>query len=372
MKKVLLTTSALAGASLLTAGTAAAEAPTVSFSGAVTYEMIWNGGDVPAAGTGFNISANEQQSELVWVASGSSDNGLNYGARLDWRVLAGGGASAFDESWVDVSGSFGRIYLGQEDGVIDLIASHSGHSMQVGTWGTDGNNALRHVSYLGLNTGLHYYASHSAQTSDNNKIGYVTPNFSGFQAGVAFTPNSAAAQAAGTNNDNDANAFEVAVAWNGDLGDVALGIGGGYAIADDQSSTNGTQPPEDQNSYNIGATVGFAGFTVGAAYINNEDSNCAAATTTCDAGDGWNIGAGYNFGPGAVSIMYQTAEDDTDGNGRSDESAVVHAGINYTIADGLSTHLNGYWFDLENEAGSGVATNSNDAQVIILGTRVSF
>lgn len=94
--------------------------------------------------------------------------------------------------------------------------------------------------------------------------------------------------------------------------------------------------------------------------------------TNCDAGDGWNVGASYNFGPGAVSIMYQQSENDTDGNGQDDEVSILHAGVNYNIAEGLSAHLNGYWFDLENEAGSGVAANSNDATVVILGTRVTF
>lgn len=371
MKKVLLTTSALAGASLLAAAPAQAEAPQMTFSGALAYEFIFFGGDVAAAGTGTHISANEQQSELVWDARGSSDNGLNYRANIQWRALAGN-TGAFDESWLDLTGSFGRIYLGAEDGVGDLIGNQSGASVQVGTWGTDGNNALRHVSFLGLNTGTHYYQSHSGMTGDANKVGYVTPDFSGFQAGVSYSPNSGTGQATGSNLDANANAVELAAQWSGSFSDVSIGIGGSYGFSDDQSSTNGTRPPEDARGYTVGGLVGFAGFQVGAMFFDNGDSNCAAATTTCDDGDGWNVGASYNFGPGSASIMYQQGEDDIDGNGRSDESTIIHAGITYTIADGLSTHLNGYWFDLENESGSGVQTNSNDATVVILGTRITF
>ncbi len=374
MKKVLLTTSALAGASLLTAGTAAAEAPVMTFSGALAYEAVMFDGDQADAGTGFNVTANEQQSELVWDARGSADNGLKYRANIQWRWAnggAGGNAGTFDEAWLDFTGGFGRLFIGGEDGVSDLAAGTSGHSVQVGTWGTDGNNALRHVNFLGMSTALHYYASHAGMTGDANKIGYITPNFGGFSAGVSYSPNSTFLQAQGTNNDGNANAWEFAAGWSGSFGDVTLGVDGSYGIADDQSGVNGVDN-EDVGSYMVGATVGFAGFQIAGAFLDNGDSNCVKTVTNCDAGDGWNVGASYNFGPGAVSIMYQQSENDTDGNGRDDEVSILHAGVNYNIAEGLSAHLNGYWFDLENEAGSGVAANSNDATVVILGTRVTF
>lgn len=374
MKKVLLTTSALAGASLLTAGTAAAEAPVMTFSGALAYEMVAYGGDQADAGTGFNVTANEQQSELVWDAKGSADNGLNYRANIQWRWAnggAGGNAGTFDEAWIDFTGSFGRLYIGGEDGVSDIVGGTAAQSTQVGTWGTDGNNALRHVNFLGMNTALLYYNSHAGMTGDANKIGYITPNFSGFQAGVSYSPNSTFLQQQGANNDGNANAWELAAGWSGSFSDVSLAINGSYGFADDQSGTNGVTR-DDVRGYMIGGQVGFAGFAVSASYFNNDDSNCNKATVNCDAGDGYNVGASYSFGPGAVSISWQDAQDDTDGNNRDDEAKILHAGVNYTIAEGLSAHLNGYWFDLENESGSGVATNSNDATVFILGTRVSF
>jgi hypothetical protein len=391
MKKVLLTTSALAGASLMAAAPAQAEAPVMTFSGALAYEMVFFGGDQAAAGTGVNITANEQQSEFVWDARGSADNGLNYRANVQWRYPAGGGANtgSFDEMWLDFTGGFGRVYIGQEDGVSDLVAGTSGHSVQVGAWGTDGNNALRHVNFLGLNTGLHYYASHAGMTSDANKIGYVTPNFAGFQAGISYSPNSGAGQTAGSNNDGNAHAIELAAGWDGSFGDVTVGVDGSYGWADAQDggtltprATNpltGAVTPasiltdqEDIGAYMVGGTVGFAGFQLAAAYLDNGDSGCTKANANCDAGDGYNVGASYNFGPGGVSVMWQESSDDLNGDSREDEASILHAGINYNIAEGLSTHLNAYWFDLENESGSGVATNSNDATVVILGTRVTF
>lgn len=377
MKKTLLGASALIGVASLTAAPAvAAEAPEISFSGALAYEAVVHSGDIRAAGTGFNITGNEQASELVWEATGTADNGLEYGANVQWRWLGGGAAAGgFDEAWMDFQGGFGRAYVGFEDGISDLVAGTAGHTLQVGTWGTDGNNAARHVSFLGMNTKLHYYQSHLGLSGDTNKIGYSTPSFGGFQAGVSFSPEGNAGQATGVNNGALQNNFEFAAGYSNTFGDVSLTLDGAYGIAEDNTAVAAAAPVDSENvgSYQLGAMVGFAGFSVAGSWLDNDDSGCPDNVANCDAGDGWNVGAGYSFGPAAVSVMYQQAEDDTDGNGFDDESEIFHAGVSYTIAEGLSTYANYYNFSLENESGAGAGTaTSNDADVLILGSRITF
>eukprot|EP00752_Nemacystus_decipiens_P015826 g14136.t1 len=379
MKKSLLGASALVGAASFAAAPAMAEAPEISFSGALAYEMVIHDGDIDAGGTGINITGNEQQSELVWEATGTADNGLEYGANAQWRWMrnsAGADRSGgdFDESWIDFSGSFGRVYLGAEDGVSDLVAGTAGHTVQVGAWGTDGNNALRHANLAGAaNATLHYYQSHAAMTADANKIGYVTPSFSGFQAGVSFVPDNTAQQQGPVNNGAAQNVFEFAAGYSGTFGDVSVNLDGSYGIGEDNSAIAGATEigSEDIAAYMIGGMVGFAGFNIAAAYLDNDDSGCPDNVPNCDAGDGWNIGAGYSFGSVGVSAMYQEAENDPDGNGFNDESEIFHAGVNFTIAEGLSAHANYYAMSFDNEAGSAAATN-NDADVLILGSRITF
>ena len=373
MKKVLLGTSALAGASLLAAGPATAGAPVMTFSGALGYEAILSDGDQPAAGTGLNFSANEQQSELVWDAHGSADNGLNYGAQLQWRALTDN-KGEWDESWLEFTGGFGRLYVGSEDGATGQITT-SGNTLQVGTWGNGGNNALRHVEFFDIDTRLGYYATTFGDSGDANKIGYITPDFSGFKAGISYAPNGTTGQEAGRDNNDPRdghadNNFEVAAGWSGAFNDVTLGINGAYQIADDNSGTLGVSR-EDVKAYQIGGIVGFGGFQVAAAYLDNQDSTCVSNVSNCEAGDAYNVGASYGFGPGTVSVMWQTMENDLDGNGKNDEAKIWTAGAEYKIAEGLSTYLNGYWFDLQKDGGE-TAANKNDATVVILGTRVSF
>jgi hypothetical protein len=398
MKKTLLGASALVGAASLAAAPAlAAEAPEISFSGALAYEGVWSDNDnTEAAGHGLNITGNEQQSELVWEATGTADNGLEYGANVQWRWQRAGGPGAFDEAWMDFSGSFGRLYLGGEDGVTDLVAGTAGHSVQVGTWGTDGNNANRSIAGLGyalsngatLNTGLHYYNSMAGMNTDSNKIGYVTPSFAGFQAGISYTPDANFLQNTGTNNGAQQKLTEIAVGYGNTFGDVSLKLDASYGMGSDEAggtttgatlNNNGTitaggvttGDQEDISSFQVGAMVGFAGFSVAASALDNDDSGCASNTPTCDAGDAWNIGAGYSFGPASVSVMYQEAEDDTDGNGRSDESEIFHAGVSYTIAEGLSAYANYYNASISDEGGT-TSASSNDADVLILGSRITF
>lgn len=377
MKKTLLGASALVGvASFAAAPALAAEAPEISFSGALGYEAIWSDNDQETAGTGFNITGNEQQSELVWSATGTADNGLEYGANVQWRWLGNGaGAGGFDESYMDFRGGFGRVYLGSEDGVSDLVAGTAGHTVQVGTWGTDGNNALRAFTVPGgMNTAVHYYQSHAGMTSDSNKIGYVTPSFGGFSAGISYSPEGNTGQAAGVNDGAAQKVTEIAAGYNGSFGDVSLTVDGSYGFGSDEANNANAAAEidnEDISAYMLGAMVGFAGFNVAAAYGNNDDSGCASNVNNCDAGDFWNVGAGYSFGPASVSVMYQEGTDDVNGNGRDSESEIFHAGVSYTVAEGLSTYANYYNMDFSADGGL-TAANKNEADILILGSRITF
>ena len=114
----------------------------------------------------------------------------------------------------------------------------------------------------------------------------------------------------------------------------------------------------------------FAGFGLGAGFFDNQESNTAKGSNG-DGGQGFNVGGSYSFGPGSVSLMYQNSTDDLDGNNLEDEATIYHAGVTYTIADGLNAYGSYYNMSIDNEGGN-TAANQNDAQVVIIGTRVTF
>lgn len=385
MKKTLLGTSALAGAALA-AGTAfAAEPPTLTVSGGMAYDLVWHSGDQPANGTGLNLTANEQQGELHWRVRGVADNGLEYGFMIDYRYMNGGSAAGtFDETWMDFSGSWGRLYIGAEDGATDLVAGTHGNAVQVGTWGFDGNNASRHIRGYGggaldndgtFNTALHYYKSHAGMTVDQNKIGYTSPSFGGFVVGASYAPNGTEGQQASRDRHNRDNAVELAARWSGNFEDVSIRVDGGYGFADDNSGIGGVER-HDVRAWMVGARVGFAGFQVAAGYLDNRKSNCVR-NIGCDAGKGWDLGASYSFGPGAVSAYYGEARDDTNGNGFKDKTTNFHLGFQYRIAEGLTAHANWYNVRMDHNGGNSNPANApgaatNKANVLILGSRITF
>jgi predicted porin len=120
----------------------------------------------------------------------------------------------------------------------------------------------------------------------------------------------------------------------------------------------------------VGGSITFAGFGLGVGYFDNGDSGVAKGSNG-DAGSGFNVGGSYSFGPGSVSLMYQNSTDDLNGDNLEDESTIYHAGVTYTIADGLNAYGSYYNMSIDNEGGN-VAANQNDAQVVIIGTRVTF
>ncbi|WP_425407110.1 porin [Hwanghaeella sp.] len=372
MKKTLLATSALIGASVLAAGAAnAGEAPVVSFSGALSYEYIFVDNDTRGVnGTdGHVLTANEQQSELVWDARGTADNGLEYGANIQWRAMGvDAGTGAFDEAYLDFRGSWGRLFVGSEDGVDGLIIPDA-NGIQVGTWGTDGNGANRAentMNNIGVNTGSGYYHDPAHYTGDSAKIGYLTPSFGGFQAGVSFAPDPNDDTRSDFAEDGSSNGVELAAAYNGDFDGIGFGIGASYGFAEANQTGTSLNGLEDIESWRIGASVSVAGFSFAADYLDNGDSSCAANSATCDAGDGWSVGAAYSFGPAAVSASWQTFEEN---DGANDiELDVFHAGVNYQVAEGLSARINGYHLSGDTSA----ATGSEDSSVVIVGTRVTF
>jgi len=368
MKKILLGTSALAAVAL-TAGSASAGAPKVVFDGAVTYDYVFYDNDNRTAtgavsGQGHSLTANEQQSELHWTATGSSDNGLEYTARMDWRVLAGGGSGGgMDESWVKLGGGWGSLVIGQDDGAEGNTPD--ANSLNGGPWMTDGNNMGRHMNQLGTSL---YYFSPTGATGDANKLAYYTPNFSGFSAIVSFTPNtSQSAQAAASSGGND-NTGEIGLKYSGDFSGVGLTLAGAY-IAGTPNSSAGTEL-EDIRSYHLGGLLSVGDFGVGLGYIDSGDSGTTKGSTN-EGLNGFNASVSYSMDSLYLNGYYQNSQDRTGGNTKDNEFELWGVAATYTVAEGLSTYAQFTNTTVESGAGTGSAFE-NDANILVVGTKVSF
>src|SRR3954447_2170137 len=122
MKRILLTGTALA-TGMLFAPVAQAQI-TVSLGGYTEFFAGFYDDDVP----GRTSREFELETEIVVRADGKADNGLLYGAKVELRnstpTLSSPGIGT-DEASVYLSGTWGRIELGDFDGAADTMAIYA-------------------------------------------------------------------------------------------------------------------------------------------------------------------------------------------------------------------------------------------------------
>lgn len=328
MKKVLLGSVA---AVALTASGAAAQEWTAKVGGFFTGAVAWI--DADQEGNDFGLL---RDSEIHFNFRLAADNGLTFGTTMELEVSDNDGNADFDEAFAFVSGSFGRVEVGEADGASD-------GPMGSGNVGADFVRA-------GDNTGLLFdwydgysdvnIRSNGADTGDSLKISYFTPTFAGFTAGVSWVPQIGTGDGTVTSleEDGEQNAFEVGAQWKGEFSGFAIQVGGGW-VSD-------TIPGEDDDSsFAGGAKVGFAGFEVGAnyGYIESDES------------DHIGIGVAYKTGPWKIGGDYGLVIN-SDNDDREEDQGVA-AGVSYSLAPGVVTGVTVEWAD----NGSDAADQTDDS-----------
>ncbi|MBO6784423.1 MAG: porin, partial [Alphaproteobacteria bacterium] len=315
MKKTLLASSALVGASLIAApamaGTVGSkDAMSVSLSGTLWFAIALVDEDVSAGeGRGYKFKVNE--TEVHVKAENTADNGIKYGVEIE---LNGGGSdgSAADESYAYLdSDQWGRLELGDND--------DASNRMQLGSWnahkglgGPFGGLGMLLTGWESLGgDNLVARADWQPLTSgDSTKMTYFTPRFAGFQLGASLTPDSGVQAGTAdlfgeTDNDGDfENTVGLGANYVGKFDEVGIGLSVVGEFGDDESTSGSDQAQEDLEIWGIGGKVDFAGFTFGAHWRDYGDTNLtnAVANAGGDGGDQWSVGLGYQAGPWGVSV----------------------------------------------------------------------
>jgi len=384
MKKTLLATSALVGASLL-AAPASAEVGNrgtmnISLSGMYWFSAYVKNEDVSAnngRGYGFTVS----ESEVYVAASNKADNGITYGVNVE---LAAGAADteAVDEAFAHLShASWGRIEMGDNDDVAN--------QMQVGSW-----NAMKGaggpLGGLGdLNTvfggvglfGDAFIARSDYQTfttADDTKMSYRSPNFGGLQVGASWTPDTGEVSGGAATADSDAdgdyeNVLSLAATYRGSVNDANFAISGHMQRGTDETAAGAEN--EDLQVYGLGANVAFGGFIFGVNYVDMHDTLLTAAQTAAgaDAGSLWAVGGGYQMGPWGVSAWYLNGSKDNT-NANDTEVTRYGVGAGYAVAPGWQLRAEATFLSHENAStAAGVGgTVDNDGSGFLLVNRFFF
>ena len=339
----------------------------LSIAGHMKGYVTWNDQD-EATGREARTVDILRETEIHFTGETTLDNGLTVGFHTELENDLGDGFTT-EESYAYFASNWGRVNFGAEDG--------AGYLLQVAAPSADSNvdgirqyvAAFNGDVALGLAAGTVTGAKavgldvDMAPTGAADKITYITPNFSGFQAGVSYTPDSAGTSRSLSVAEDDAantlgEAYEAAVRYEGNFDAVRLALGAGYAHVEAEQ----TSPTfDDQKTWNIGGNVGFGAFNVGAVYFDGENT---AGTKNADT-DGFVVGVDYTTGPFVLGASYYNA-DDVGGVANLDAER-YSGGVTYNYGPGMSFRGSVHHVEYDLPAGSDV-----DGTSLMLGTQINF
>lgn len=403
MKKVLLA-SAAAVALGVGATAAHAEDPVkLTLSGNIVQWVGYIGSDstfLRGKGiTSFNTFTQYQDSGITFSGTTKLDNGLTVGATIALETGAStqetGEGTKINQAnplnaqdYITVSGAFGSINAGRMYDVIHdnaVDAPEEGYLfVSDGYWGDPFANGGFLTGQGGNTTGRTVMFDLNVQQS----IRYMTPSFSGFQAGIDYGEATSQAagglvQLAGTNTGISNNlafkdAYHAVITYSGDFGDVKPHAFIGYA--DEQGRKNGAVF-YDNTAVNGGVSVTMKGFTVGGSVISR--SAPSADQVAGQSGTTWDAGIAYESGPWGVSVAYLNSQaKDATTTSLTDTFQFYEIGAHYTLGPGITLNAN-VWgqstkADWSGVNKNGVVLNTAGAESTISGsgallsTNVSF
>ncbi len=342
MRKYLVgVTAAVAGVALAAPAVAADDMMGgVSIGGSMEQDIgfgNWVGGAESADSMHFQTNA-----EMQFKASGETDGGLTISAQME---LKGQKPGAVDESWMAISGGFGKITLGSDDSAANAVGSGGvGGGFAGGGYYDTGDNYT--PGGVGGPVG----------GGDSQGIRYVTPVIGGFQAGVSFQPDHNADGATGTNTSgtgNDANRVAFGASFSADFAGSNLTLASGFVsdTMSDGSSSDG---------HGVGASLGIGDSTLSLRYDAANDT-----TTSYGVGVNHTMGAislGIGFGTTVVEGAHVTP------TGTADMTSTrFAAGGSYDMGGGVSLSASIAQGSVENSDAMG--TDDDDVGV---GLRIAF
>ena len=315
MRKLLLGTTALAAAATLSANAALAD---VSISGYYEWKMNSTSSQVAATdGTSFG-----EDSEIKFGFENKTDSGLTVGMAVEMETDAAG----IDESNMYISGGFGKIVLGQQDGVGEDygVSSSDLPAEEIKTAGQSDSIGIQDADIKDL--------------GDNNKVSYHLPAMGGLTAGVSYLDSGETGAA-----DQTVVGFKYAM----DAAGASITIGGASSTTE-----NSTQ---DEDTQVLGVKVGSGNITAAFSQATlessgvDEESNGAAVS--------------FKVSDGMTFTVHTT---ETKDSGNSEKYTNSGAEIAYTIASGLTAYINVEDYDYKVGTSSGNTADSGTASKLTI------
>jgi len=368
-KTILLGTTALIAAGVVTSGVAqAAEEPiTASIGGYYRSAMgvvSQDNGDGEFA-NGNHSMAFGNDIEISVSGSTTLDNGITAGFNAMIEGNAGGdGSESLDERHVFFRGSFGQLRIGQTESArqeMTNFAPNGNYNFGVNTpffiFGNPGNGGtgLPFANVRTYDDGL--------GSEDGIKLLYFSPTFNGFRLGMSYAPDDAFQGAYGGNGSDGLGTLQnnaaIAAEFSQDFGDFSIRLSAGYEVYKLEvcnvnaagvatvASVDTTVPAStatlanrsDQNCNNdpdsvqFGGTVSFGEWSIGGGYLKSEQIGNTAAGAGRSRED-FDLGIAWWSGALGVGLQYGQAELD-DAAGLTDAFNIYELNATYVLGPGI-------------------------------------
>lgn len=396
MKKQLLCTSAIA-LGVAAAAPASAQSWDLDWGGYMNQHIAYadvSGSLGDNAANDFDGIGFLSNAEIFFTPSITLDNGLTFGVNVQLEADNQSGQSYIDETYMTISGdSFGRLVVGSENsaGYLSQVAAPQVTSMYINSPSISAFIPLSNVLPFNFRqAGISGYTEVGGN-NDVDRLSYYTPNFNGLVVGVSYARN-AGGNAVGSHNNNVGagleDIFDIGANYSGTVGGVDLNIGARWGTGDNTATaattvtgpgpdglngtaddisltTPGAVGAGDQETWGLGATVGFGGFTVGGGYAEND----AGAVGGVGDQEGWSFGATFDApGPWSFEALTYQGEFKGTGTGGADEDYEAYQiGAARDLGPGVSWNIYAVWAEGDDKGAAGT-----EVEGTVIGTAINL
>lgn len=385
MKKILLGTSAIVAAGLLSTSAMAQDGFSVSVGGVFGFSaaVIDQDDGVGQPGANARDHAFGQSSEVVFQADATLDNGTRVRAVVELEGEAGQ-ADQTDEVFLRFSNdAWGTLEMGGRDGPAQKMVTLG---PAVSFDHIIGCTAFTHYSGGGGNAAA--FQCSLGRLSDSLKVSYFTPVINGIRAGVAYEPEPGIDGAGSNQNGNPAadtilgttaagqgsETIEAGLEYVNTFGDVSFRGSVVYANSSQEATAAAGQFLDDTEMWNIGAQVGFGAFTVGGHYQAAEVNQNTRGFANGDD-NSFRLSVTYSAGPWLVGGAYAQREVEDRVSGGAvlvGDDKISNWGVTArrSLGPGVSVAVGLRFWEFEDD--DSLIANENDINQLFVATRVNF
>ena len=329
MRKVLLATTALVAMT----GAAAAD---VSVNGYYEFNYTATSDDRT---TTYDTMGDDTEVHIGFNTT--SDNGLAYGMKVEIETSAGSDLSSNnDEASMYISGDFGKITLGENDGAAEDGVLWSGNTHFMGSWGSSVTTNNSGGSAMLVDDHVYY-----GPGGNGMKVKYNSPNVGGFTFAYSMEDKGSSSASEDT---------QAGVVYSMDMSGVGVTVSAGMNDSGEATDTN------EAAFQFIQLTSGDLTVTGGRSTHDNASDSSDIDTTL--------LGLDYSLNDQVtVSAEYLNSKNGTSGN--QDELDATGFGVSYNIAPGLNFDLTHHTYTVTDAT---TTSNNNDGSVTRGSIKVSF